>query len=74
MRKIHVHTAWQSNYDYTCSEPIGENFDDDFKPELTRTEKQKIASKFLGVDGTKVNNSTLLKLYLKSKSDNESIN
>ncbi len=38
MRKIHVHTAWQSNYDYTCSEPIGENFDDDFKPELTPKE------------------------------------
>lgn len=31
-------------------------------------EKQKMASKILGVDGSRVNDSLLLKLYLKSKS------
>jgi len=47
---------------------------DYYRPEMGRSEKQKMASKILGVDGTKVNNSTLLKLYLKSKSEIESIN
>lgn len=46
---------------------------DYYKPEMGRSEKLKMASKILGVDGSKVNNSTLLKLYLKSKSENELI-
>jgi transcriptional regulator with PAS, ATPase and Fis domain len=47
---------------------------DYYKPEKSRAEKQKMASKILGVDGSRVNDSLLLKLYLKSKSDTESIN
>jgi transcriptional regulator with PAS, ATPase and Fis domain len=47
---------------------------DYYKPEKSRSEKQKMASKILGVDGSRVNDSLLLKLYLKSKSDTESIN
>ena len=33
-KKIHVHDSMQT-YEYYLSEPIGKNFDSDFKPELT---------------------------------------
>lgn len=34
-RKITVNDRMQSNYTYTLTEPVGKNFDPDFKPELT---------------------------------------
>lgn len=32
---VHVDDSMQSGYSYQLSEPIGENFDDDFRPELS---------------------------------------
>jgi len=47
-RTIVVNDTMQRNYRYTLTEPIGKNFDPDFKPELTP--KQMLA---LGVFGGK---------------------
>ncbi len=35
MKKIVVNDAFQKNYSYTLSEPMGKNFDKEFKPDLT---------------------------------------
>ncbi len=35
MTKVTANDSFQTNYIYTLSEPIGENFDKEFKPELT---------------------------------------
>lgn len=37
-KKITVHDKMQKGYNYTCSEPIGKNFDPEFKPDLTPQE------------------------------------
>lgn len=37
-RTVTVHDSFQDRYTYTLSEPMGENFADDFKPELTPKE------------------------------------
>lgn len=37
-RIIVVHDKMQHGYSYTCSEPIGKNFDPEFKPDLTPQE------------------------------------
>lgn len=34
-KKIYVNDDWQSGYVYELSEPMGKNFDPEFKPELT---------------------------------------
>lgn len=34
-RKITVHDKMQKRYSYTCTEPIGKNFDPEFTPDLT---------------------------------------
>ena len=38
MRKIIVHDLMQNGYEYLCTEPVGKNFDPDFKPDLTPKE------------------------------------
>lgn len=38
MRTVVVNDTMQENYTYTCVEPVGKNFADDFKPELTPKE------------------------------------
>ena len=38
MRKVVVNDKMQQNYTYTCTEPAGEHFAEDFKPELTPKE------------------------------------
>lgn len=38
MKKILVNDTMQKNYQYELSEPIGENFHDEFKPQLTPQE------------------------------------
>lgn len=48
MRKIVVKNNYQKNYDYECIEPIGRNFDNDFKPSLSPRDMLK-----LGVFGGK---------------------
>jgi hypothetical protein len=48
MRKITVNDKMQKNYTYSCVEPIGKNFDANFKPELTPKNMLK-----LGVFGGK---------------------
>jgi len=48
MRKIKVKNNYQKNYTYECVEPIGKNFDSDFKPQLSPKEMLK-----LGVFGGK---------------------
>lgn len=35
MKSIHVHDLMQNEYHYTLTEPEGENFDPEFKPELS---------------------------------------
>ncbi len=35
MRKVTVHDKMQRGYTYECVEPIGKNFDAEFKPDLT---------------------------------------
>jgi len=47
-KKVIVNDLMQKNYRYTLTEPIGQNFDKDFKPELTPKEMLK-----LGVFGGK---------------------
>jgi hypothetical protein len=47
-RRVDVHDRMQSGYVYTLTEPMGKNFDPDFRPELTP--KQMLA---LGVFGGK---------------------
>lgn len=47
-QKIVVHDKMQTNYTYYLSEPLGKNFDPNFKPELTPREMLK-----LGVFGGK---------------------
>ena len=37
-RIIHVHDKMQKNYKYECVEPIGKNFDADFRPDLAPKE------------------------------------
>lgn len=38
MKKVHVDDAMQSGYSYTRTEKVGENFDPEFKPQLTPKE------------------------------------
>lgn len=38
MKQVVVHDKMQQGYAYTLSEPVGKNFADDFKPELTPKE------------------------------------
>jgi hypothetical protein len=38
MRKVTVNDKMQQHYTYTCTEPEGQNFAEDFKPELTPKE------------------------------------
>lgn len=40
--KVTVNDTWQTNYNYTTTEPVGKNFDPDFKPELTPKEMLEI--------------------------------
>jgi len=47
-KKVIVNDLMQKNYQYILTEPIGQNFDKDFKPELTPKEMLK-----LGVFGGK---------------------
>jgi hypothetical protein len=47
-RRVKVDDLMQSNYVYFCTQPIGRNFDPDFKPELTPKEMLE-----LGVFGGK---------------------
>ena len=42
MNKIVVNDSVQKNYSYQRSEPVGENFDPEFKPELTTQEMLKL--------------------------------
>ena len=37
-RRVKVKDRMQSNYVYFCTEPVGRNFDPEFKPELTPKE------------------------------------
>ena len=47
-RRVEVNDRMQSHYVYFCSEPVGRNFDPEFKPELTPKEMLE-----LGVFGGK---------------------
>ncbi|MES2985848.1 MAG: hypothetical protein V4686_01825 [Patescibacteria group bacterium] len=47
-RIITVHDKMQKGYTYTCAEPVGKNFDPEFKPQLTPKEMLE-----LGVFGGK---------------------
>ncbi len=47
-RLITVHDKMQKGYTYTCTEPVGKNFDPEFKPQLTPKEMLE-----LGVFGGK---------------------
>lgn len=38
MKKVYVEDAMQSGYSYNITEPVGKNFDPDFKPQLTPKE------------------------------------
>ncbi len=38
MRNVVVHDSIQKQYRYTCTEPIGKNFDPEFRPDLTPKE------------------------------------
>ncbi len=38
MRTITVHDSYQQNYTYTCIEPMGENFDPEFTPDVSPKE------------------------------------
>lgn len=38
MRTVTVNDVMQTNYVYTCTKPVGKNFAEDFKPELTPKE------------------------------------
>lgn len=38
MKKVCVNDKWQSDYCYTPTEPVGKNFDPEFKPQLTPAE------------------------------------
>lgn len=42
MKKITVHDQMQDEYVYVITEPVGKNFDLDFKPELTPSEMMKL--------------------------------
>ena len=42
MKKIHYSDTYQKNYEYTQSEPVGKNYDPDFRPELTPKEMLEI--------------------------------
>jgi len=48
MKRILVNDSFQSGYEYFLDEPVGKNFDSDFKPELTPKEMLE-----LGVFGGK---------------------
>lgn len=52
-KKITVHDTMQDSYTYECVEPVGKNFDPDFKPDLTPKEMLQ-----LGVFGGKYMNDT----------------
>lgn len=54
MKKIVVNDRMQHNYTYVLTEPMGENFDPEFKPELTPKELLK-----LGIFGGKYMTDTV---------------